>query len=106
MAALDPGAAAPDFTLPTMDGKQFSLSEALTHGPVVAAFFKISCPTCQYAFPSSSGSMRRMETSALRSLAFRRMKRKIRRHSSGIRLTFPVLLDDTRTYQFQRLRPH
>jgi hypothetical protein len=39
-------------------------------------------------------------------LAFRRMKRKIRRHSSGIRLTFPVLLDDTRTYQFQRLRPH
>ena len=51
MAALDRGTTAPDFSLPTIDGKQFSLREALTHGPVVAAFFKISCPTCQYAFP-------------------------------------------------------
>ena len=51
MAALDRGTTAPDFSLPTVDGKQFSLREALTHGPVVAAFFKISCPTCQYAFP-------------------------------------------------------
>ena len=51
MAALSPGTTAPDFTLPTMDGKPFSLREALANGPVVAAFFKISCPTCQYAFP-------------------------------------------------------
>ncbi len=51
MAALEPGTTAPDFTLPAMDGKQFSLREALARGPVLAAFFKISCPTCQYAFP-------------------------------------------------------
>ena len=51
MAALKQGTTAPDFTLPAMDGKQFSLREALARGPVVAAFFKISCPTCQYAFP-------------------------------------------------------
>ena len=51
MAALKTGTSAPDFTLPTMDGKHFSLREALARRPVLAAFFKISCPTCQYAFP-------------------------------------------------------
>src|SRR5450755_3525036 len=51
MAALTAGLRAPDFTLPTVDGRQVSLQEALTKGPVVLAFFKISCPVCQYAFP-------------------------------------------------------
>jgi peroxiredoxin len=51
MAALTAGTKAPNFTLPTLDGTKFSLQEALQHGPVLAAFFKISCPVCQYAFP-------------------------------------------------------
>ena len=51
MAALTPGSTAPDFSLNTLDGKKFSLKEALLRGPVVLAFFKVSCPTCQYAFP-------------------------------------------------------
>lgn len=51
MPALGAGVIAPDFTLPTVDGKQFSLAEALQRGPVLLAFFKISCPVCQYAFP-------------------------------------------------------
>jgi peroxiredoxin len=55
MAALPPGTKAPDFSLPAVfsgkdDGK-FSLQAALKQGPVLAAFFKVSCPTCQYAFP-------------------------------------------------------
>jgi peroxiredoxin len=29
----------------------FSLQEALKRGPVVAAFFKISCPVCQFTLP-------------------------------------------------------
>lgn len=28
-----------------------SLAETYRHGPVVAAFFKVSCPVCQLAFP-------------------------------------------------------
>ena len=28
-----------------------SLTELLSSGPVVLAFFKVSCPTCQLAFP-------------------------------------------------------
>ncbi|MGA2355504.1 MAG: TlpA disulfide reductase family protein [Terriglobales bacterium] len=51
MTALAEGAKAPDFSLPSLDGGKFSLKEALQRGPVVAAFFKISCPVCQYTFP-------------------------------------------------------
>lgn len=51
MAALEAGVVAPDFTLPTVDGKQVSLAGALQRGPVLIAFFKVSCPVCQYAFP-------------------------------------------------------
>lgn len=51
MAALTPGKKAPGFSLPALDGENFSLQQALQRGPVFAAFFKISCPVCQYAFP-------------------------------------------------------
>jgi len=51
MAALTAGIKAPDFSLAALDGSGFSLHEALRQGPVVAAFFKVSCPVCQYAFP-------------------------------------------------------
>ena len=45
------GHVAPAFTLPSTNGTEFSMPEALKKGPVVAAFFKISCPVCQYTFP-------------------------------------------------------
>jgi len=51
MAALPPGTKAPDFSLPAVDGSKFSLHAAFAQGPVLAAFFKVSCPTCQYTFP-------------------------------------------------------
>lgn len=51
MAALLTGKKAPHFALTTMDGSEFSLGEALAKGPVLLAFFKISCPVCQYTFP-------------------------------------------------------
>jgi peroxiredoxin len=51
MTALREGTKAPDFSLPAVDGGTFSLPDALQRGPVVAVFFKVSCPVCQYAFP-------------------------------------------------------
>ena len=51
MAALPVGAKAPEFELKAMDGRRFVLRDELARGPVVLAFFKVSCPTCQYAFP-------------------------------------------------------
>ena len=51
MAALIYGKLAPDFTVSTTEGKQVHLRDLLQRGPVVLAFFKVSCPTCQLAFP-------------------------------------------------------
>jgi peroxiredoxin len=51
MTALAIGKKAPDFSLGTLDGRKFSLQEELARRPVVLAFFKVSCPTCQYTFP-------------------------------------------------------
>ena len=48
---LQPGDSAPDINLSDLDGTAWKLHEALQHGPVVLAFFKISCPTCQMTFP-------------------------------------------------------
>ncbi|MGC2527492.1 MAG: TlpA disulfide reductase family protein [Candidatus Acidiferrum sp.] len=45
------GNTAPGFSLKALDGKEVSLAGLLEHGPVVAAFFKISCPVCQFTFP-------------------------------------------------------
>ncbi len=51
MPALEAGVQAPEIELQYLDGSRFSLKEARKKGPVVAAFFKISCPVCQMAFP-------------------------------------------------------
>ena len=51
MPALTVGTAAPEINLPSTTGTKFSLQEALKRGPVLAAFFKISCPVCQFTLP-------------------------------------------------------
>ncbi len=48
---LETGATAPDFSINDLEGRRQSLREALEHGPVLAIFFKISCPTCQLTLP-------------------------------------------------------
>jgi len=49
--ALDRGKKAPEIELPLLGGGNFSLAESLSKGRVALAFFKVSCPVCQYAFP-------------------------------------------------------
>jgi len=51
MPALEAGVHAPEIELNDLDGRKFSLQEARKKGPVVAAFFKVSCPVCQFTFP-------------------------------------------------------
>ena len=45
------GTTAPDFSLKALDGATYSLASLRVRGPVVLAFFKISCPVCQFTFP-------------------------------------------------------
>jgi peroxiredoxin len=99
MAALTAGTTAPDFKLQTMDGKQFSLREALMRGPVVAAFFKISCPVCQYTFPFLE---RIYQAHGGKNVTIVGVSQNSKKDTAAFikefGLTFPVLLDDTNTY--------
>src|ERR1700736_6940748 len=51
MTHVNAGQTAPGFSLKGLDGKSYSLEALLEMGPVVAAFFKNSCPVCQFTFP-------------------------------------------------------
>lgn len=51
MTNIVAGNVAPHFSLKGLDGKEYSLGKLVKAGPVVAAFFKISCPVCQFTFP-------------------------------------------------------
>jgi peroxiredoxin len=48
---IEIGNVAPRFSLKALDGRTHSLDALLERGPVVLAFFKISCPVCQFTFP-------------------------------------------------------
>jgi len=50
-ATIRTGESAPSLSLPDVEGQTHSLTQALAKGPVLLAFFKVGCPTCQYAFP-------------------------------------------------------
>ncbi|HEX4425505.1 MAG TPA: TlpA disulfide reductase family protein [Terriglobales bacterium] len=99
MTALTSGTKAPDFTLPTIDGGKFSLSEELKHGPVVLAFFKVSCPTCQYAFPFLQ---RIFKAYAGRNVTIVGISQNPSQDTAAFLerfgVTFPVLLDDPNNY--------
>jgi peroxiredoxin len=51
MTHIVAGNMAPGFCLKALDGKEYSLHTVVQQGPVVAAFFKVSCPVCQFTFP-------------------------------------------------------
>jgi peroxiredoxin len=51
MPALEAGVQAPEIELSYVDGGKFSLKEARKRGPVVATFYKVSCPVTQMALP-------------------------------------------------------
>lgn len=99
MAALTAGTAAPDFTLQSTEGKKFSLKDALTRGPVVLAFFKISCPVCQYALPYLERIYKAYGNKKVAIVAVSQdQQRDTLRFMQEYGITFPVLLDDTNDY--------
>ena len=48
---IQPGLPAPAIELPDLDGIPHNLQDALRNGPLILAFYKVSCPTCQMTFP-------------------------------------------------------
>jgi peroxiredoxin len=99
MAALTAGAKAPGFELKTMDGKRFSLREELATGPLVLAFFKVSCPTCQYAFPFLERLERAYGDKGVRIVGVSQDDlKKTASFTKEFGVTFPVLIDETDKY--------
>ncbi len=99
MAALAGGTKAPEFQLNTLDGKQFSLSSELVSGPVVLAFFKVSCPTCQYALPFLERLYKTYGDKGVRLVGVSQNDAKeTTAFAKEFGITFPILLDDTQKY--------
>ncbi len=99
MTALATGTKAPDFALKTLDGKEFELGDALARGPVVLAFFKVSCPTCQYAFPFFERLYKAYAKNGVTLVGVSQNDAKeTAAFVKEFGVTFPMLLDDTRNY--------
>jgi len=99
MAALTPGTRAPEFELKAIDGKRFMLRDELAQGPVVLAFFKVSCPTCQYAFPFLERLERAYGRKGVRIIGVSQNEaNETAAFTKEFGITFPVLLDDTDKY--------
>jgi peroxiredoxin len=99
MPALSVGRAAPDFQLKTLAAESFSLQDALARGPVVLVFFKVSCPTCQYALPFYE---RLFQAYKSRNVSLVGVSQNNSEDTAAFAkefgITFPLLLDDTITY--------
>ena len=100
MPALQSGVKAPEIKLPLLDGREFSLSQARQRGPVLVAFFKVSCPVCQFTFPylermykayGNNGKVTLVGVSQDNAKDTEAFKR-------GFGVTFPILLDDIAKY--------
>jgi peroxiredoxin len=99
MAALIPGTKAPEFDLKTLNEKPFSLGDELARGPVVLVFFKVSCPTCQYALPFFERLYRAYGKTGVTLVAVSQNNTKeTAAFIKEFGVTFPVLLDDTNNY--------
>src|SRR5437879_8749780 len=99
MAALATGVKAPEFELKTLDGRKFSLSEELAKGPVVLVFFKVSCPTCQYALPYLERLYKAYKNKGVTLVGISQNDAKeTADFCKDFGVTFSMLLDNTRTY--------
>jgi peroxiredoxin len=99
MTALAAGTKAPDVELKTREGKKFSLQAELARGPVVLVFFKASCPTCQYALPMFERLHKAYGQNNVSLLGVSQNDSKeTAAFIKQFGITFPVLLDDTRSY--------
>ncbi|HUK30023.1 MAG TPA: TlpA disulfide reductase family protein [Candidatus Acidoferrum sp.] len=85
---------APQFTLHDSAGNEYSLAEELRKGPVVAAFFKISCPVCQFTFPFLERLHKAFGNSAATFLAVSQDDAQdTREFCNEYGITFPALID-------------
>src|SRR5262245_19174351 len=96
MTHIVAGNPAPNFSLKSLDSKEFSLAGALKKGPVVLAFFKVSCPVCKFTFPFLERLYQRYKSGSLTFLGISQDNASASRNfAKEFGVTFPILLDDS-----------
>jgi peroxiredoxin len=94
---LTAGSRAPLFQLKDLKGNEHTLEELLAGGPVLVAFYKESCPTCQFTFPF----LERLHKGAGRAVQFIAVSqddaRSAEKFNREYGVTFTTLVDESRT---------
>ncbi len=95
MTNINAGNVAPDFKLKGLDGKEYALGELLERGPVIAAFYKISCPVCQFTFPFLERLHKRYGSDGVTFLGISQDDaRDTKEFAKKFGTTFPMALDE------------
>jgi peroxiredoxin len=99
MTHIVAGNTAPGFSLKSLDNKEYSLPALRERGPVVAAFFKVSCPVCQFTFPFLERLYKRSGGDCATFLGISQDDaRSTTRFAKEYGITFPILIDDENGY--------
>jgi peroxiredoxin len=94
MQTLSTGKTAPDFQLATTTGMPLSLQEVLARGPVLLAFFKVSCPTCHFTFPFLERLHRQLRGQGVQILGVAQdSAQDAARFGKTFGVTFPIVVD-------------
>ncbi len=95
MTHIVAGNAAPAFSLKALDGKEYSLQSLTQKGAVVAAFFKVSCPVCQFTFPYLERLYKRYGGDGVTFLGISQDDaRDTKEFAKEFGATFPIVLDE------------
>jgi peroxiredoxin len=95
VTTIEIGQSAPGFSLKALDGKEYSLGSLVEQGPVVLAFFKISCPVCQFTFPFVQRLFERYGSAGVSFLGISQDDaRATREFNQEYGVKFPTLVDD------------
>ena len=96
MPTLSTGKTAPSFQLTTTTGEHLSLPEGVSSGPVLLAFFKVSCPTCQFTFPFLERIYQQLRKHGGQVWGIVQDKAQDgARFAAAYGVTFPILIDDS-----------
>ena len=99
MTHIVAGNTAPGFSLKALDNKEYSLDSLMERGPVVAAFFKKSCPVCQFTFPFLERLYKRYGGDGVTFLGISQDDaRATANFAKEYGITFPILIDDEDGY--------
>jgi peroxiredoxin len=95
MPTLTAGKIAPAFQLATTTGESLSLQEALGKGPALVAFFKVTCPVCQFTLPFLERIYQQFRGSGVQVWGVAQDSASdAQQFARTYKLTFPILIDD------------